>query len=523
MVKFLFGALAVFVALGSGRAQDASAVMSRAAFSSVAFLPVLKTRGVMPISTEFALADFRKKSGLEEVEITADAIQKVTLVYSAFKEDTLFDQQALNQKRLQNLEVLFPDILRATHIQWDFVEQTGCGSSEECSGLFHGFIVHYIPPPTKEEMDAEVRAMKRILQGKDPFVEDSASGAANTLSELLPRYRGGAIALEENMLSYLRKVNQLCGDTLQDSLHLSVSLEVGIGNRVNASWVEGVPSSCFEEKWRRLLLSDTSWQSGLYNELPIASVVHLEFDFHPNTGIFNSTSSLAIKDHRELAYKKPKDEYVTDTSVLNVLTQMEAAKHALVLDVTGSMSPYLLQALLWIQEETSASKVAGVTFFNDGNYTPNSQKKVGSTGGIFYQDKVRDFDAVVETAVTAMLSGNGGGDIPENNLEALLFQETKCQKCDRLIMIADNFATPRDMELLYQLKKPVDIILCGGSYFINPAYLNIAHKTQGKLFIDGAELSELQKLKEGDTFEYKDSSYLVGEAGFMLSTSLYEE
>lgn len=75
-------------------------------------------------------------------------------------------------------------------------------------------------------------------------------------------------------------------------------------------------------------------------------------------------------------------------------------------------------------------------------------------------------------------------------------------------MIADNYATPRDMKLMKSVSKPVKVILCGTRNGINTAYLDFVRANRGSLHTMDADLYELAKMNEGQTvtiggIEYK--------------------
>ena len=108
-------------------------------------------------------------------------------------------------------------------------------------------------------------------------------------------------------------------------------------------------------------------------------------------------------------------------------------------------------------------------FFNDGNNKPDHTKVTGSVGGNYYI-KTNSKAELFKTMNTSMMNG-GGGDGPENNIEAVIEGLKMNNKLKAVIMIADNYATPRDLELLNQVKVPIRLIVCGTYNGINTAYL----------------------------------------------------
>jgi hypothetical protein len=202
-----------------------------------------------------------------------------------------------------------------------------------------------------------------------------------------------------------------------------------------------------------------------------------------------------------------------DSTVLKVMNRnREWNEMLIVCDVTGSMSPYTSQVLLWQNLNMKKKRVKNFVFFNDGDNMPDDKKVIGKTGGI-YDTTAQTIDGVIASATKAMRSGFGG-DGPENNVEALLYGNRKHPDCDQVVMIADNGATPRDLILAKELKKPVKIILCGTKFGINTAYLDLARTCGGSVHTIEEDILNMADLKEGDiltigkeTFEVRGGKF----------------
>lgn len=193
----------------------------------------------------------------------------------------------------------------------------------------------------------------------------------------------------------------------------------------------------------------------------------------------------------------------------------------IVVDVTGSMTPYLCQYLLWLNLNFNPRENQNYVFFNDGNDNKGfNKKKVGETGGLYFSMNSNGYSSIEKTIITAMINGNGG-DRPENNLEALMVGENKFKTSNEVILIADNNASPRDLILAKKLKKPVHIILCGvRSSKINVDYLNLARKTKGSVHTIENDLTDLVTKKEGDTFTFLGEPYVIKDGEIVaISTS----
>lgn len=202
-----------------------------------------------------------------------------------------------------------------------------------------------------------------------------------------------------------------------------------------------------------------------------------------------------------------------DSIVFKVFNRNPQWKDALVIaDWTGSMYQYGAQALLWHTLNFERSGLSYFTLFNDGNR--KREKKIGSTGGIYYEE-ADNIQKVINLYQLVMLKG-GGGDTPENDLEAIIAGIRKYPIHSEVILIADNNACVRDMSLLDLIDVPVKIILCGTSLGnkINPQYLEIAQKTKGSLHTIDLDIYnlEVELNKKGQVVALKDVNLKVGKA-----------
>lgn len=209
-------------------------------------------------------------------------------------------------------------------------------------------------------------------------------------------------------------------------------------------------------------------------------------------------------------------------SIIKVLSRNEKWNNkVMVVDVTGSMTPYIGQYLLWLKMNFNKDENQQFVFFNDGNdnIKRSANKEIGNTGGIYYAYNQFGFKKITQTINKAMINGNGG-DCPENNIEALIAAENRNSKSENIIMVADNFATPRDMKLISQLSKPVKIILCGvENNRINPAYLTIAYSTGGSIHTMESDIKEICKNKEGEEFTLFNKKYVIRKGEVLLKKS----
>lgn len=205
-----------------------------------------------------------------------------------------------------------------------------------------------------------------------------------------------------------------------------------------------------------------------------------------------------------------------DSVVMAVLNRKKEWKNKIVVtDVTGSMSPYTTQLLLWYKLHETEKDVNQFVFFNDGNMTPDDKKVIGATGGIYSCEGKAGY-AYMEKQVSKAMEAGGGGDAPENNMEALLSLRHLTPE-QNLVMIADNYAPVKDIALLMKFKFPVKIILCGVSTYINSDYLDIARYTGGSIHTMESDIDNLMTLKEGDSITINKTKYKISEGKFVLA------
>jgi hypothetical protein len=197
-----------------------------------------------------------------------------------------------------------------------------------------------------------------------------------------------------------------------------------------------------------------------------------------------------------------------DSTILKVFERNKNWKNmAVVADMTGSMSPYTAQLVLWFKLKVNDQRIQDLIFFNDGDATPDDQKVIGKTGGI-YHDKGNNYKQVRELAMKTIRAGCGG-DAPENDCEALLYAFDVAPKASEYILIADNLAPIKDIILLEKLNKPVRVILCGTTYGISPEFLNLARKTGGSVHTMEADLEDLIKKNEGEKFTFMKEKFRI--------------
>ncbi len=195
-----------------------------------------------------------------------------------------------------------------------------------------------------------------------------------------------------------------------------------------------------------------------------------------------------------------------DSVIYKVLNRNRQWKNTiLVSDWTGSNYQYAAQGIVWHMEHFSESNIKYFSFFNDGNALSEFDKKVGETGGLYFAPAYKT-RKVVTAFKTSMRKGLGG-EIPENDVEAVLKSLEKYPDAEHAILVADN-SPFRDFELVDKIKAPVHVILQGAEWGINPQYINLAYLT-------GGSLHTLKKDYDADFFAKGDT--LINIDGYEFS------
>jgi hypothetical protein len=192
----------------------------------------------------------------------------------------------------------------------------------------------------------------------------------------------------------------------------------------------------------------------------------------------------------------------TDSTLLKVFDRNKAWKDMLVVcDVTGSMSPYTAQLLFWIKSNQKLKTFKQIVFFNDDDNKSTNQTATADETGIWSIESGNS-TKVIETAFEAMQKGSH----EENDLEAICYAIKKFpENKGNVVLIADNWENPCDMQLLEYLKSqkiPVHIIVCGVTDRMNTLYLDIAYATGGSIHTMEEDLSNIATMGEGKVIRF---------------------
>lgn len=379
------------------------------------------------------------------------SVLKVELYYTAFQISEKFDQPKLNKERIQNLKKIFPELFNQSFVTWEFKAQNDCKNEEVAREYFHGFVITYKSKTTIEDTHHEIAKINTIMKS--------------------------------DSLGY-------------DSVY-----------------------TVYKTKFKRKKI-----KTGYF--IPVSTKKTEKGIVYKNRSVFKRTTQYAVridtvrtsKEYHKFVRGKNAMSFVkrnlNDSTIFAILRRHEKWEEmTFVCDVTGSMSAYTTQLLVWYKLNCLTNKINYFTFFNDGDNKSENKKKIGSIGGI-YNIAAGNYDAIELTIQNAMKAGSGG-DAPENNCEALIEAIKHNPNAKEYVMIADNFANIKDYELIKKINKPIHIIICGtGNFMVNTDYLDLARATKGSIHSLEQDLENLMNINEGQTIMFDGKKYILQNGKF---------
>ncbi len=431
------------------------------------------------------LASGFSKDTIEKIPFSDRRIVKIDLVHTTFSETSGFNQRRLDEARLSMLIALNPQIIENKFFDWNIIGQTGCNSSSSCLQFFHGFVIYYEAYFTKETARAEIDSIRSDLKLLDQRLFELKEELILDYTRISCEYPESRYSLEY-LSEQLEKIYD-CSEPYKGRVFFDVYMDYG--GRVKEVKVKGNLFPC-KEMLAKALKYIMQWKRGLTignKQYDLVAHGMVSFPLRKESVVISSFEiAQDLKDRYHMLQQYSQCvAYEVDTSFLPIIPKVQKKVVSTVLfrnrldpdliivDVTGSMYPYTSDLLKWLKL-TSSKEEKDFIFFNDGNDKPTEQKVIGQTGGLFHV-KTNDYLLARDKMFEAMRAG-GGGDFPENNIEALLFGKVRADFSGETIMIADNFAFPRDAELLRSYQGKLRIILCHTEKGINTRYLDLAKK-----------------------------------------------
>lgn len=463
-------------------------------------------------------SDFSKES-ISQIPFTDRRIIRIDLVYTTFSELEDFDQKQLDISRLEGLIALNPRITENKFFDWKIIGQTGCGSSASCLDFFHGFVIYYEPYYTKETALLEIDSIRSDLRALDQQIRDFSDKLSVVYKRIDCEYPK-SIYSSEYLSEQIEKIYE-CSEKYKGRVFFTAAMDHN--GRVEDVVVKGNLFPCkkrlafalkYALKWKRgIIIGRKQYPLKVngYVSFPIKneSVVFTEFliddklidDFHM---LQQYAKCVAYETDTSFSALIPK---VEKTAVSEVLFRQAWNPELMIVDATGSMYPFTADLLKWIRLNAD-SIPKNYVFFNDGDDKPTSTKQIGKTGGL-YAVKSKDFLEVRDKLFEAMRNG-GGGDLPENNFEALRYGYDAVKPTGEVVMIADNYSFPRDVQLLEAYRSTLRLILCHTDKGLNTDYLTLARKYGFSIHTNNMDIEkfENQIVVDGITYVWQQTKYV---------------
>jgi hypothetical protein len=409
-------------------------------------------------------------------------IEQVTLVYTKYRQSEDFNQQQLNRTRTQQLLNKCGAALKSPMIVWEQCIQTGANSPEEGRDYFHGFVLLVRKPMTREERKTELTYIDSLTKLYRPGSSTTtASGTTSGSSgKTTTTTSGGSSSSDIRvMVGADGSIIRISKKTPEDSLRFILRPSSPNATIINARY------------------GDTTRMSVVVTE---------RFQNHTRMRYWK------LEEHKGGPFIPVTTHY--DSVVITSTQRNKFTNYIVVVDVTGSMSPFASQVLLRIPNFINDSNCRGFVFFNDGDEKSGGRKEIGKTGGVYWTT-ARSYDSIARVMHTCMYNGTGG-DTPENNLEAIITGLNKINPECEVVLIADNHASPRDLSLFKKIENPVHVVLCTGIKTTNPDYLFLARVTKGSLHNRDYDIYDLHLLKEGETIAIGPQKFIVKDNHFVL-------
>jgi hypothetical protein len=402
--------------------------------------------------------------------------------------------QVLNKSRVASFLKRFPFIEESQLAQVNFFQQTDGALREKAMTMFHGLIIKFRPRQTAENAKKEVVKLEEIVK----------------TGTVVPAVKPATVKKTDSATSSLERLYAQRPRKFQNGKWY---IQVGRGGIVSMDYdtPKKSPLDSFIVRDPKDALAEGLINKSEYKEFKGSTAIRIYYPHWVSEEVLIPKKTVAVA---EKPVTTTRINRIPDTSVLKILDRTQWQKATIVADVTGSMYKYTSQVLLWIKSNPIGSQAKNVVFFNDGDNMPDKDKKLGNTGGI-YSRSCNSYAEIETLMKTTMLKG-GGGDFPENNIEALLVSEKVFPAAEYQVMIADNWAAIKDKVLWQHLTKPVRIVVCGATEFnVHIDYLNLARKTNGSVHLMESDLYNLAGLKEGEILKVGKNTFVIKNGMFV--------
>ncbi|RED98954.1 hypothetical protein [Marinoscillum furvescens] len=463
-------------------------------------------------------SDFSKES-IRQIPFTDRRIIRIDLIYTTYSELEDFDQKQLDVSRIQSLIALNPRITDNKFFDWNIIGQTGCQSSASCLDYFHGFVIYYEPYYTKETALGEIDSIRSDLRLLDQQIHDFKDKLSVVYNRIGCEYPE-SIYSSEYLSEQIEKIYE-CGEKYKGRVFFTASMDHN--GRVEDVMVKGNLFPC-KKRLAFALKYALKWERGIVigrKQYPLKVDGYVSFPIKKESVVFTRfvIEDELIDEFHMLQQYAQCVAYETDTSFQELIPKVEKTvvsevlyRHdwnpeLIVVDATGSMYPFTADLLKWIRLNAD-SIPKNYVFFNDGDDKPTQEKRIGKTGGL-YAVKSKSFLEVRDKLFETMSNG-GGGDLPENNFEALRYGYDAVQPTGQVVMIADNYSFPRDVQLLEAYRGKLRFILCHTDKGLNTDYMTLARKYGFSIHTKNMDIEKFedQMVVDGIKYVWQQTKYI---------------
>jgi len=441
---------------------------------------------VLYLPMPFGQSNFLDTNGVSHLQ-QAD-ILSVDLVFTDYP--TSNNLVALNAARFKSLLQLIPFIHNQGFTQWRVIRQMDGKDAASAALLKHGFVIHYRNGVTSETRKQELMLIKQTTTILAATKQTTPITKSTTTSEPIRKQQK------------IRYWDEIYGSTSSPS-----TPSFYINNRPLLQ-VADTP-------FIHLNASDSSFSIPTNIAIQKRILNRRQLQQYQNTQQLYCLVGTPRKWEDDTPKRANPSANTTislpDTSLLHSLKNLHCKNVLVIADVTASMSLYTIQLLHWLQQIDSLHYISSFACFNDGDDIVTEKKVLGNTGGI-YTTKYTNMAAAADLMELAMQKGSGG-DTPENVCEAIIKAIEACNSCEEVFLIADNWAPVRDIVLVNQIKKPIQILVCGGHIGVHPDYVTIAATTGGSLHFPNLVVKDFSTLKNGGVLKIRSLPYKLNQKG----------
>ncbi|RFM28664.1 hypothetical protein [Deminuibacter soli] len=400
-------------------------------------------------------------------ELKGAQILSVDLLFTDYPAHS--DLKPLNKRRLIALCQLVPGIEKQKNISWTIVRQMDGKDPESAGRLHHGFVINYRKPYTPEDRKRELTIIQQAIPDTTvPY--QPADETPGKIHQWAIIHQGNTPRAKTFMGRPLKKLTdqraKLEPPAEGDSI-VAITPDVALNKYL------------IDPKMRKMVNGEDS--------------LFLLLGPRPDPG---GTLVKAPEPVAKPVIPAPDPVPMPqDSTVLHTFARNKFEHMLVIADVTGSMSPYIVQLVQWMQQHEKRSNIDYCLCFNDGDNRIDDLKYIGNTGGT-YGAKVENSKEMADLIQTTMEKGDGG-DLEENPCEAVIKGIEAAPDSKNVVLIADSWAPARDLQLVGQIKKPVQVVICGKRLGVHPDLITIALVSGGSLHFINEDILDLSPLKQG--------------------------